>query len=178
MQTGQPDTTIPPLLPPHPVVRAIAAMARNRVIGRDGTIPWRISDELRWFKKTTLGHTVLMGSRTYASLGRPLPGRRNIVVSRTLEAPQGVEVLRSLDAFDPAALAGPGTDLFIIGGGEIYTRLLPLCQELILSVIPQEVEGDTFFPEFESLFSDYERVLEHPEFEVRRYWRRVPAAKE
>jgi len=167
-----------PSLPQPPAVRAIAAMARNRVIGHGGTIPWRISDELRWFKKTTLGHTILMGSRTYASLGRPLPGRHNVVVSRRMEPVEGVTVLRSIEPFEPAAIAAPGSDLFIIGGGEIYARLLPFCEELILSIVPREVEGDTFFPEFETLFTGGERILEHPEFEVRRYRRSTPAAEE
>ena len=154
-----------------PQLKAIAAMARNRVIGRAGTIPWRISDELRWFKRTTTGHTVLMGRKTYASLGRPLPNRQNLVITRGPEI-EGVTAIRDLAAFDPAAYAAPGTDVFVIGGGEIYAQLLPRCDELILTVLPNDVEGDTFFPAFEPLFEYRETLFEHPEFEVRRYVRK------
>ena len=154
-----------------PQLKAIAAMARNRTIGRAGTIPWRISDELRWFKRATLGHTVLMGRKTFESLGRPLPNRRNLVATRGEGTFEGATVVRDLDAFDPAAYAEPGTDVFIIGGAEIYTRMLPRCSELLLTVLPVDVEGDTVFPEFEPGFLFREVVLTHPEFEVRRYER-------
>ena len=155
----------------QPKLIAIAALAHNRVIGRAGTIPWRISDELRWFKRATTGHTVLMGRKTYASLGRPLPNRRNLVITRGPEI-EGVTVIRDIQAFDPAAYAQPGTDVFVIGGAQIYEQLLPRCDELLLTMVPLEVEGDTFFPEFEPLFACRETVLVHPEFEVRRYVRK------
>ena len=155
----------------QPKLIAIAAMARNRVIGRAGTIPWRISDELRWFKRATTGHTVLMGRKTYESLGRPLPNRRNLVVTRGPEI-EGVEVVRDLAAFAPADYAAPGTDVFVIGGAEIYAQLLPRCDELWLTSVPMEPEGDAFFPVFEELFDFRETMLEHPEFEVRRYIRK------
>jgi dihydrofolate reductase len=156
-----------------PQLKAIAAMARNRVIGRAGTIPWRISDELRWFKQATTGHTVLMGRKTFESLGRPLPNRRNIVVTRgPAVAVAGVETLHSVAGLDPAQYASPGGDVYVIGGAELYAQLLPQCAELLLTVLPQEVEGDTFFPAFESLFEFQEIILTHPEFEVRRYIRK------
>jgi len=155
----------------HPKLIAIAAMARNRVIGREGEIPWRISDELRWFKRTTTGHTVLMGRKTWASLGRPLPNRRNLVVTHGPEI-EGVTIVRDVEAFDPAAYAEPGTDVFVIGGAQIYAQLLPRCDELLLTVVPLDVEGDAFFPEFEGLFEYQNTVLVHPEFEVRRYVRK------
>ena len=154
-----------------PKLIAIAAMARNRVIGRTGVIPWRISDELRWFKRATTGHTVLMGRKTWDSLGRPLPNRRNLVVTHGSEI-EGVTVIRDIETFDPAAYAEPGTNVFVIGGAQIYAQLLPLCAELLLTMVPLEVEGDAFFPEFEPLFEYRETVLVHPEFEVRRYVRR------
>ena len=145
-------------------------MARNRVIGREGNIPWRISDELRWFKRTTTGHTVLMGRKTFQSLGRPLPNRRNLVVTRgpKIEV-EGVITIRDLENFEPAAYADPGTDVFVIGGAEIYAQLIPRCAELLLTVVPAEIEGDTVFPAFEHLFEFCETLLVHPEFEVRRY---------
>ena len=155
----------------QPQLKAIAAMARNRVIGREGAIPWRISDELRWFKRATTGQTVLMGRKTYQSLGRPLPNRRNLVITRGPEI-EGVTVIRDIEAFDPAAYAEPGTDVFVIGGAQIYAQLLPRCAELLLTVVPLEVEGDAFFPAFEPMFDFRETVLVHPEFEVRRYVRK------
>jgi dihydrofolate reductase len=159
---------------PSPQLKAIAAMARNRVIGRQGSIPWRISDELRWFKQTTSGHSILMGRKTFESLGHPLPNRRNLVVTRDRKfTAEGTTVIHDLAAFDPADYAAPGTSLFVIGGAQIYGELLPRCTELLLSVLPREVEGDTLFPEFEPLFEFRETVLVHPEFEVLRYGRRT-----
>lgn len=145
-------------------------MARNGVIGRGGAVPWRLSDELRWFKQTTTGHTVLMGRKTFDSLGRPLPNRRNVIV--THGAPiglEGVTTLRDLSNFDPSSLAAPGTDVFVIGGAQIYAQLLPHCAELILTVLPDDVEGDAVFPKFEPMFEFCETLLVHPHFEVRRY---------
>ena len=150
---------------------AIVAMAHNRVIGRAGTIPWHISDELRWFKRATTGHTVLMGRKTWDSLGRPLPNRRNLVLTHGPEI-EGVTAIRDLENFDPAAYAEPGTHVFVIGGAQIYAQLLPRCDELLLTLVPLDVEGDAFFPEFEPLFEYAETVLVHPEFEVRRYVRK------
>lgn len=154
-----------------PQLKAIAAMAQNRVIGRAGTIPWHIADELRWFKQATTGQTVIMGRNTFESLGRPLPNRRNLVVSRGGEI-EGVTVVRDLSNFDPAAYAAPGTDIYVMGGAEIYAQLLPQCSELLLTVLPRAVEGDTLFPAFEQWFEFRETLLVHAEFEVRRYVRR------
>jgi len=156
----------------QPKLIAIVAMARNRVIGREGTIPWRISDELRWFKRATTGHTVLMGRKTWDSLGRPLPNRRNLVLTRGSEI-EGVTVVRDVETFEPAAYAEPGTNVFVMGGAQIYAQLLPRCDELLLTLVPLEMEGDAFFPEFEGLFEYRETVLVHPEFEVLRYVRAV-----
>ena len=140
-------------------------MARNRVIGKDGRIPWRISDELRWFKHATTGHTVLMGRKTWQSIGKPLPNRRNLVVTSG-PAPEGAEVIRDLAIFNPDAYE---TDVFVMGGGEIYQQLLPRCAELWLTHVFLEPEGDTVFPEFETMFTFREILLVHPEFEVHRY---------
>ncbi|HWL52930.1 MAG TPA: dihydrofolate reductase [Chthoniobacteraceae bacterium] len=161
--------------PGRPVVRAIAAMARNRVIGKGGTIPWHLPDELRWFKKVTTGHTIVMGRKTFASLGRPLPNRHNVVLTRHPQAhefPPGVAVAGEPGEAGPAQWAKPGSDVYVIGGAEIYAQLLPWCEELILTLLPREVEGDTWFPPFEEAFEAREVLLEHPEFEVRRYVRR------
>lgn len=143
-------------------------MSRNRVIGRDGRIPWHIPEDFRWFKRTTTGHAVLMGRKTFESLGKPLPNRRNLVVTRASSLPENVEVVSDLERFDPGRFA---TDVFVIGGAEIYAQLLPRCAGLYLSLVNREVAGDTFFPEFESMFTLSRVVLEHPDFEVRHYLR-------
>jgi dihydrofolate reductase len=150
-------------------LRAIAAMSLNRVIGKDGKIPWHIPEDFRWFKQTTLGQAVLMGRKTFESLGKPLPGRRNLVVTRGAEIP-GVEMVRDLEGFRPEDYPG---DVWVIGGGEIYRQMLARCESIYLSIIPRFVEnGDAFFPEFEDQFDLVGRVLRRAEFEVREYRRK------
>ena len=146
---------------------AIAAMSRNRVIGVDGRIPWHISEDLKFFKRTTLGHIIVMGRKTYDSIGKPLPGRENWVVSREADI-AGVRVLRSFDAISEPT---DGRQLYIIGGAQLYAALLPRCTELLLTRINRDVEGDTFFPEFENTF-DAGEILESGEsYEIRRHRR-------
>lgn len=132
----------------RPRVTLIAAVARNGVIGRAGTIPWRIPGDLPRFKRITTGHPVIMGRRTWQSLGRPLPGRRNMVVSRTPRLQlAGAEVFGSLDAA-LAACAG-ADEVFVIGGTEAYREALPRAQRLLLTEIDADVEGDAHFPPFD-----------------------------
>jgi dihydrofolate reductase len=150
-------------------MKAIAAMSLNRVIGRGNGIPWHLPEDFKWFKKITSGQVVLMGRKTYESLGKPLPNRLNIVVTRQ-GGIAGVSTISDLAAFDPAQF---DRDVFVIGGAEIYAQLLPRCSDLYLSVVQREVEGDAFFPEFDSLFELKEIVLRQPEFEVRHYVRRA-----
>ncbi len=145
-------------------LQAIAAMSENRVIGRQGKIPWHIPDDFRWFKGKTFGHAVLMGRKTYESLGKPLPGRLNLVASR--QSIPGVVTIPDLAVFDPGDYA---QQTFVIGGGQVYAQTLPLCSDLFLSVIPRRMEGDAYFPEFEPQFELVETVLRHAEFEVRHY---------
>ena len=147
-------------------LRAIAAMSLNRVIGKDGKIPWHIPEDFKWFKKTTTGQAVLMGRKTFESLGRPLPNRRNLVVSRAGDLVEGVEMVRDLAAFRPEDYP---CDVWVIGGGEIYRQTLDRCEEIYLSVVNRVVEGDVFFPEFEDKFELVGTVLSQPEFEVKRY---------
>src|SRR5438067_3777359 len=147
-------------------LKAIAVMSLNRVIGREGKIPWHIPEDFRWFKQMTTGKAVLMGRKTFESLGSPLPNRLNIVVTRRGEIP-GVMTISSLANFEPSKF---NTDVFVIGGAEIFAQLLPRCSELYLSVVQREMEGDTFFPSFEERFRLRGIVLRHPEFEVRHYY--------
>lgn len=123
----------------------IAAIADNGVIGAAGKIPWHISDDLKRFKRLTLGHPIIMGRKTYDSLGKPLPGRRNIVLTRGPAIP-GVECFANLDT----ALATCQTEIvFIIGGAELYRQALPLANTLLLTHVHRQVDGDTRFPDFD-----------------------------
>ena len=144
-------------------------MSLNRVIGKDGHLPWHIPEDFKWFKKTTSGAAVLMGRKTFESLGRPLPNRRNLVATRGSEIGLEVEIVRDLEAFDAEDFS---TDVWVIGGAEIYRAMLPRCESLYLSIIPREVEGDVFFPEFEDQFNLAGTVLTHPDFEVKEYRRK------
>ncbi|MFT5467072.1 MAG: dihydrofolate reductase [Verrucomicrobiales bacterium] len=154
-----------------PKLIAIVAMAANRIIGRDGDLPWKLSEDLKFFKRTTTGNTILMGRKTWDSIGRPLPGRRNVVISRSLQdVPEGVEVLRSIDEVQQL-LTRSETDVYLIGGAEIYGQLLPQCQEIFLSYVFEPHEGDTEFPAFEDGFELINVIEIHEEFEIRRYSR-------
>jgi dihydrofolate reductase len=125
-------------------ISLVAAVARNGTIGLKGLLPWRLPADLARFKHLTLGHPVLMGRRTHESIGRPLPGRRNIVLTRdpAFAAP-GCEVVHSVEVV--AALAGEA-ELFIIGGASLYSAFLPLADRLYLTHIDADIPGDTFFP--------------------------------
>ena len=146
---------------------AIAAMSPDRVIGAEGKIPWHISEDLKFFKRTTLGHIIVMGRKTYDSLGRPLPGRENWVVSRSA-TPEGVKVWRS-----PEEIVVPddGRKVFVIGGAELYKALLPRTTELYLTRVDLHVEGDTWFPPFENEFDAGEVVEAGDHYEIRHHHR-------
>ena len=153
------------------MIKAIVAMAENRVIGKAGTIPWYLPEDFKFFKATTMGHAILMGRKTYESIGKPLPGRENIVLSRTMPETPGVSVIRSPDDLKEPESTQQGRDLFVIGGEEIYRLLLPKVQELYITKVPQTIEGDTRFPEFESRFDPGTKVLETTAFSVWKYQR-------
>jgi dihydrofolate reductase len=126
----------------------IAAMAKNRVIGRGNTIPWHIPGEQQRFKALTMGHTLIMGRKTFESIGRPLPGRKTVIISRNREyQAAGCLVARSLAA--AIALCPAAETIFIAGGGEIYREGLNLAEAIYLTVLDREVEGDILFPEFD-----------------------------
>jgi dihydrofolate reductase len=132
-------------------VSIIAAVATNRVIGKDNALPWRLPADLARFKRLTLGHHVVMGRRTFESIGRPLPGRTTVVLTRN-EAyePGGVRVAASLDeALDTAAGAGDD-EAFVAGGAEVYRRALDRADRMYLTVVHGRVEGDAFFPEYDA----------------------------
>lgn len=139
----------------------IAALSRNRVIGKEGKLPWHIPEDLRRFKRLTTGHTVLMGRKTFESLGKPLPNRRNVVLtSRTIP---GIETYSSI----PAALEALADEekVFVIGGGEIFRQFLERVDGWYLTIVEKEVEGDVFFPPYEHLIGSQFLLVNKEEHE-------------
>jgi dihydrofolate reductase len=123
----------------------IVVYARNGVIGRDNAIPWRIPEDVAHFKRTTMGYPVIMGRKTWDSIGKPLPGRRNIVVTRNAGwHADGAEVARSVD--EAIEMCGDVSDIFVVGGAQIYADALPLADVVIATEIDRDVDGDTRFP--------------------------------
>jgi dihydrofolate reductase len=135
---------------PLPRIALVAAIASNGVIGVDNRLPWRLPDDMKRFRALTVGHSVIMGRRTWESIGKSLPERQNIVVSRTLrEGPAGVEFVRSLDeALDRAQLPEP---VFVIGGEALYREALPRADLLYLTEIERDFQGDARFPAFDRM---------------------------
>ena len=130
-------------------VTLIAAVARNGVIGRGPDIPWRIPEDFAYFKRTTMGHVMVMGRLTFESIGRVLPGRRTVVVTRDPSWQHAeVEVAHSFEA--ALALAGPADEVFVCGGGQIYAEAMPSAHRLLITEVEQEPEGDVRFPPVEA----------------------------
>ena len=135
---------------PKPIISLIAAMANNRVIGKDNQMPWHLPADLGHFKTITLGKPIIMGRKTYESIGRPLPGRKNIVISRNPDySIEGCETALCLD--EAIALVKDVEEVMIIGGGHLYAQTLPQADRLYLTFIDLDVDGDTQFPQFEHL---------------------------
>ncbi|MFM7604714.1 MAG: dihydrofolate reductase [Prosthecobacter sp.] len=150
---------------------AIVAMSANRVIGRAGKLPWHYPEDLKFFKKTTLGHPVLMGRVTFdsilAAIGKPLPGRQNIVLSRSLEPREDVTILREISELRDACESDE--TVFVIGGAQIFADLLPRCDGFYLTHIAKEFEGDVCLPPFEHLFRLKEVIGTSGDLEFRYY---------
>lgn len=127
----------------------IAAMAQNRIIGRDGKMPWHIPEELRFFKKTTMGYPMIMGRKTFESFPAPLPGRRHIILSRNKNyRPQGGEY--ATDLSQALKMCEPAEKVFLIGGADIFEQGLAVATSILLTHLEREVEGDVFFPIFDA----------------------------
>lgn len=156
----------------RPRIVLVAAVARNGVIGAGGGIPWRLPEDFAHFKRVTAGHSLVMGRATYDSIGRPLPGRPSIVITRDRSwRAEGVEVAHSLpEALELAVAHGP--DVAIVGGAGVYAEALPLATHQILSEVHQEPEGDTFYPEFDRDEWRETYRIPGPEFD-RVWWERV-----
>ena len=144
-------------------LKAIAAMSLNRVIGRGSEIPWHLPEDFKFFKQTTMGHVLVMGRKTFESIGRPLPGRETVVLSRAGFDHPGVQCVSSLEELP---VPTPERQVFICGGADIYRQTLPFCSELYLTLVKREVKGDAFFPELEDRFEPVEEVRETPEFKI------------
>ncbi len=130
------------------ILSMIVAHANNRVIGKNNDMPWHLPADLAYFKKTTLGKPIIMGRKTFQSIGRPLPGRKNIVISRDENFhAEGVEVVNSVDA--ALALVHDIEEVMVIGGGAIYQHCLAAAQRLYITHIDADIDGDTYFPEYD-----------------------------
>lgn len=151
-------------------MKAVVAMASNRIIGKDGDLPWRLSEDLKWFKRMTVGYPVVMGRKTMESLRGPLPKRRNIVISRgNAELPEGFELVHSCE--EAITLLKGEEAISIIGGAQIYREMLPQCDEVLLSYVFHPYDGDTELPAFEDDFEMKEILYRDDDFELRRYVR-------
>lgn len=142
-----------------PRVSVIAALAKNRVIGIENRLPWRLPEDLAHFKALTLGHPVLMGRKTFESLGRPLPGRTNVVITRNPDYRRdGCRVAASIPA--AIALCGDADEVFFIGGADLYAQAIPLADRLYLTEVDVEATGDAWFPDYDrEAFREVSREL-------------------
>ncbi|HWZ03909.1 MAG TPA: dihydrofolate reductase [Mucilaginibacter sp.] len=127
------------------IVSQVVAISENHVIGKDNKLLWYLPNDLKHFKEITTGHTVIMGRKTYDSVGKPLPRRRNIIITRQAIAIEGCEVVNSIEA--ALALCTGEDEVFIVGGAEIYKQSMHLTDRIYLTIVHKEFEGDSFFPE-------------------------------
>jgi dihydrofolate reductase len=151
--------------------KAIAAMSLNRVIGAGNKIPWHLPEDFKWFKKMTTGHVIVMGRKTFESIGKPLPNRTTIVLTRSPEQIAGVQTVSALSQIDPASPEYAGREIFICGGAQVYEQALPLCSDLYLTLVKRLVSGDVFFPAFEDEFDVVEQIRDGPDFNILHYRR-------
>lgn len=153
----------------HPLITMIAAMDRNHVIGADNDMPWHLPDDLKFFKAKTLGKPVIMGRKTFESIGsRPLPNRRNMVITREADYPaKGAEIFDSVEKALQSCQVED--EIVIMGGGQLYQQMMPLADKLYVTLVAAEVEGDTVFPKWaEQDWQELERV-HHPKDEKHCY---------
>ncbi len=152
------------------IISMIAAMADNRIIGKDNQMPWHLPADFAWFKRCTMGKPVVMGRKTYESIGRPLPGRLNIVISR--DASLSIEGVTTVTSIEQALeVAAEVEEVMIIGGGAIYAACLPMANKLYVTHIEAEIDGDTQFPnwgtEFKETYSEAYQADEKNAYSMR-----------
>jgi dihydrofolate reductase len=157
--------------------KALAAMSLNRVIGAGNKIPWHLPEDFKWFKQMTTGQVVVMGRKTFESIGKALPNRTTIVLTRSSQSFPSALVMHDLDEL-VAARQFAEREIFICGGAEIYRQALPLCSDLYLTLVKKEVEGDTFFPPFEDQFELVKEIKDNAEFKILHYHARKTGALE
>ena len=160
-------------------MKAIAAMSGNRVIGNNGTVPWKNRMDMRFFQCMTWGQKVVVGSATYEKMG-PLESRFHYVLSNTKSYTVGTDKNNPITEFLSLKqfFAKKVDDVWIIGGAKVYNQFIPLCTDLYLSVIPEDYEGDTYMPEFESHFTDCRIIKEFKDLYVVHYWKPTTLTKE
>jgi dihydrofolate reductase len=147
---------------------AIVAMTSERIIGKNGTLPWHLPEDLKLFRRYTTGNPIVMGRKTWDSIGKPLPNRQSIVLTRDPDwSAEGVHVIHHPDELSQIELITP--EVFIIGGAQIYSAFMPLLDEILISHVYENFPGDTQFPEFESNFPNVTVVEKFETFELRRY---------
>src|SRR4030095_15603672 len=144
-------------------------MSMNRVIGRGNQIPWHLPEDFKWFKKMTTGNIIVMGRRTFESIGKPLSNRTTVVLTRSTEPIDGVITISDLEQLGALFPADDAREMFICGGAQIYEQALPRCSDLYLTLVKRTVEGDTFFPRFEERFTLREKILDTEEFTISHY---------
>lgn len=154
-------------------VAIIAAMTRERVIGREDQLPWSLPEDLQHFRSLTVGNTIIMGRKTYESIGHPLPDRQNIVLSRTLEQLPGARICRNFT--DSLLLASRfRRPVFVVGGAELYRKALPIARVLHISWVKHAHAGNVYFPEFDLADWSVSEELDNPDFRYVQYLRRNP----
>jgi dihydrofolate reductase len=141
-------------------------MSENRIIGDQAKIPWHLPEDFKWFKEMTSGQLLIMGRKTFEAIGRPLPNRTTIVLSRSRASIPGVRTIQDLDEIDWLAET---REVFICGGAQVYAQTLPRCSDLYLTLVKRVVTGDTSFPPFEHLFEPAEILRDGPEFRITHY---------
>ncbi len=130
------------------MISFVVAMDKNRVIGKDNSIPWHLPEDLKFFKKVTMGHPIVMGRKTYESIGKPLPGRENVIVTRNVDyKAEGCIVLHSIEELKKY-IDEKNEEVSIIGGAQLFKETFPIADRLYITEIHREFEGDTFFPEY------------------------------
>jgi dihydrofolate reductase len=153
--------------------KAIAAMSENRVIGAGNKIPWHLPEDFKWFKQMTTGQIIVMGRKTFESIGKALPNRDTVVLSRGEFQHPGVRTISDLSQIDPSQEA---REVFICGGAQIYEQALPLCSDLYLTLVKRQVEGDAFFPRFEERFEAVAEITDCADFKIIHYRNKQVAA--
>src|SRR5256885_6094646 len=149
-------------------------MSLNRVIGSRNKIPWHLPEDFKWFKKMTTGQVIVMGRRTFESIGKPLPNRTTIVLTRSHQPIPGAQVVSDMAELIAARPQFGERQVFICGGAQVYQQALSWCSDLYLTLVKRVVEGDASFPPFEEQFELVKELLDTPEFKILHYQSKKP----